>query len=59
MEGVDPTWTEQHRLECEARHVIKMPTLQDRRAYLERVELKRGKEARKYLEQEILKQWKK
>lgn len=51
--------TEQHRLECEARHVTKLPTLEARRTYLERIGIKRGQAARKELEQEILKQWKK
>ena len=51
--------TEQYRRECEARHVISMPTLEDRRGHLERIGIKRGEAARKQLEQEILKQWKK
>ena len=41
------TWTEQWRMECEARHVINMPTLEDRRSYLERIGIKRGQAARK------------
>ena len=53
------TWTEQWRMECEARHVTNMPTLKDRRGYLERIGIKRGQAARKQLEQEILRQWKK
>lgn len=47
---------EQHRVECEARFVLKMK-LADRRAYLEAIEKHRGKDGRKYLEGFIKKEW--
>lgn len=51
-----PYKTEQYRNECEARHVLAMPTLEERRTYLSAVEKRRGKQSRKYLESEILRQ---
>ena len=35
--------SEDGRHECEARHIAKLPTLADRRAWLEVIEHKRGK----------------
>ena len=37
--------SEDWRHECEARHIAKLPTLADRRAWLEVIEHKRGKSA--------------
>lgn len=39
------TWTEQHRHECEVRHVGTLPGHEARREYLDGVERKRGKAA--------------
>lgn len=49
---------EQFRNECEARHVLKMPTIAQRRQYLAGVGAKRGIEAQRYLEAEIMRQHK-
>jgi hypothetical protein len=38
----------------EARHVLNLPTKEGRRAYLDMVEKKRGKQAREYLEDEAM-----
>ena len=35
--------SEEYRHLCEARHIAKLPTLADRRAWLEAIEHKRGK----------------
>ena len=35
--------SEDYRHECEARHIARLPTLADRRAWLEAIEHKRGK----------------
>jgi hypothetical protein len=43
------TYSEEWRMECEARHVLNMRLVVDRRAYLERVEKVRGVEARNAL----------
>lgn len=51
-------YTDQYRIQCEARHVLAFPTREDRREYLGMVEKKRGEPARRILEQEIMKQWK-
>lgn len=40
-----PTDSEHWRHECEARAIAKLPTLNERRAHLEAVEQRRGKEA--------------
>lgn len=53
-----PQQVEFYRNACEARHVLTMPTKEERRGYLAGVEQRRGIEARKYLEKEIMKQWK-
>ena len=46
-----------YRRECEARTVLSWP-FEKRKPYLDLVEKHRGSEARKYLEQEIIKQHK-
>ncbi|MHA6905389.1 DUF7696 family protein [Ralstonia syzygii subsp. celebesensis] len=52
-----PTYTEQHRLECEARHVCNLPDRERRLAYLEVVAKRRGQEARDALAAEVHRQW--
>ena len=39
------TWTEQHRHECEVRHVLALPGHEARREYLDAVERRRGRPA--------------
>lgn len=39
------TWTEQHRHECEVRHVLGLAGHEARREYLDAVERRRGKPA--------------
>lgn len=48
---------EDWRAECEARVVCDMPTLRDRRDYLERVEKARGAAAVDRLKRDIARQW--
>ena len=55
-ESVPFSYSEQHRRECEARQVLKWP-LTKRREYLAAIEKHRGKEGRKYLEEEMTRQW--
>lgn len=55
-ESLPFSYSEQHRRECEARWVLKLP-LTKRREYLESLEKPRGKAGREYLEAEIKKQW--
>ena len=43
--------------ECEARHVLKQPTIEARRTMLAAIEKKRGAEARQELEQRALAIW--
>ena len=50
-------YTDQHRLQCEARHVLAMPTKEARQEYLALVEKRRGHPARMILEKEALRQW--
>ena len=52
------SYSEQHRSECEARWVLKMPLLK-RREYLADVERIRKKAGREYLEAELRRQWEK
>jgi hypothetical protein len=47
--------TEQHRLECEARHMLTLPLIQ-RRKELDLIEKQRGEYAVAYLKEEIIKQ---
>ncbi|MGC8703736.1 MAG: DUF7696 family protein [Thiomonas sp.] len=49
-----PTWSEQYRLECEARYILRMP-LADRRRWLAELERVRGKVDA--LKDEIVRQW--
>jgi hypothetical protein len=49
------TYSEQHRLECEARHMLSLPLTQRRKELLE-IEKFRGTKAVEYLKEEILKQ---
>lgn len=51
--------SEQWRMECEARHVLRLGGLWDRRAYLDLIEAERGVEARKALEAVIGVEWNK
>lgn len=53
-----PTWTEQHRRECEARQVMKL-SHDERRAYYLAVRVKRGEDAARELVTEVNRQWKK
>ena len=48
--------TEQHRLECEARHMLTLPLIQ-RRKELDLIEKQRGEYAVAYLKEEIIKQF--
>ena len=52
------TYSEQWRRECEARSVLGLPFNQ-RKQHLNDIEKIRGKAARQYLEEEIIRQWKK
>ncbi len=47
---------EQFRAECEARHVLKLPSIHHRKDYLQKVEKKRGSEAARKLESDMLQQ---
>lgn len=51
-----PQQIEQHRLACEARHVLSMPYAQ-RKPWLDAIGKKRGPEAQKYLEAEVKRQF--
>lgn len=44
-------------LECEAKYVLKQPTIEARRTLLAAIEKRRGKEAREELEQRALAIW--
>jgi hypothetical protein len=48
---------EEGRRRCEAKYVLAMPRLEDRRDYLRRIEKARGLKGREYLEEEIRKVW--
>ena len=50
-----PTWTEQHRHECEVRHVCGLPGHEARREYLDGIERKRGKPAADTLRADVRK----
>lgn len=58
MSQLNDTYHEEHRHDCEVRWLAKMP-LQQRREYLQLVEIKRNKEARTKLEQGLVKIWNK
>lgn len=49
--------SEEYRHECEARAICALPTLADRRAWLEGIEHKRGKDAADRLRATIVKLW--
>lgn len=49
--------SEEWRAECEARHILNLPTKVARVALLDGIEKKRGPEARKALEGRILELW--
>ncbi len=51
-----PQETEQHRLACEARHVLAMP-YHERKPWLDSIGKRRGKAAQKYLEAEVKRQF--
>lgn len=51
------TGSEEHRHECEARAIAALPTLADRRAWLESLEHKRGKEAVDRIRATMTKLW--
>ena len=51
------TYSEQHRLECEARHMLTLPLIQ-RRKELDLIEKQRGVGAAEYLKNEIILQHK-
>ena len=51
------TYSEQHRLECEARHMLTLPLIQ-RRKELDLIEKQRGVGAVEYLKNEIILQHK-
>lgn len=53
------SYSEDYRLECEARTVLRMETLQKRRDYLEHVERKRGLDAANKLRDVMMALWKK
>lgn len=44
-------------LECEAKHILAQPTIEDRRNLLAAIEKRRGKNARQDLEQRALAIW--
>ncbi len=52
-----PQQIEQHRRECEAKHVLALP-FGDRAPYIDIIEKRRGKEGRQYLVEEIHRQHK-
>ena len=51
------TYSEQHRLECEARHMLTLPLIQ-RRKELDLIEKQRGIKAVDYLKNEMILQHK-
>jgi hypothetical protein len=54
-----PTDSEEHRHECEARAILRLPTLGQRREWLESIERKRGKKEADRLRQTMGKIWEK
>lgn len=52
----DCTWSEQHRRECEARHVMAMPR-EVRMGFYTRVKKIRGEAAAQRLVDEVKRQW--
>jgi MoxR-like ATPase len=52
------TWSEAFRARCEARHVMRMPTKDERNKYLARVEKARGIESAQRLKADVTRIWK-
>lgn len=52
------SYSEEWRLECEARSVLAMPTIERRRAYLDGIRKFRGEDGHKYLADRVLAIWK-
>ncbi len=52
-----PSDSEEWRHECEARSVVALPTLAERRVYIDGVERKRGKDAADRLRATVLLLW--
>ena len=44
-------------LECEAKHILKQPTIEERRALLAAIGKRRGTEAREELEKRVMAIW--
>lgn len=44
-------------LECEAKHILKQPTIEERRALLAAIDKRRGTEAREELEKRVMAIW--
>lgn len=57
-DGQIDTSSEEHRHLCEARSILALPTLADRRAWLEQIEHKRGKAEADRLRQTMGALWK-
>lgn len=51
------TWSEEWRAECEARHVLNLPSKTQRNAYLATVERKRGQASRDALADLVMAIW--
>lgn len=51
------SWSEEWRAECEARHILRMPSVHDRRAYLAGVRTRRGDRAGHALEELVRAVW--
>ena len=51
------TWSEEWRLECEARHVLSLKDKKARVAYLGRIKVKRGNQAADQLEGAVYRAW--
>lgn len=49
--------SEEWRHECEARAIVELPTLVDRRMYLDEVERRRGSDAAKRLRDTMMQIW--
>jgi hypothetical protein len=52
------TWSEEWRLECEARHVLSLKDKKSRTLYIGRIRLKRGNQAADQLEGAVYRAWK-
>jgi len=56
MRSLTPGQTEQYRRECEARWVLSLPH-RERKPWLDAIGRRRGPEAQKYLEEEVIRQF--